>query len=52
MSQTSKCKYLCDEVCCNDSSEFLADFPGEEDCEKCPQRDDEVVKHDERGISN
>lgn len=23
----NKCKWLCDEVCCNDKSPFLADYP-------------------------
>lgn len=23
----NKCKWLCDEVCCNDESECLADYP-------------------------
>lgn len=53
MSRTSKCKCLYDEVCCNDSCrEWLADYPSEEDCEECPYRENEVVKNDERGISN
>lgn len=29
------CKYLEDEVCCNDASEWLADFPNAEDCRRC-----------------
>lgn len=29
------CKYLEDEVCCNDASEWLADFPSAEDCRRC-----------------
>ena len=29
-----KCAWLYDEVCCNDSSEWLADFPLEF-CQKC-----------------
>lgn len=38
------CKYLYDEVCCNDSSDFLADFPAKEDCAKCPLYDEKVTK--------
>lgn len=30
-----RCKYWCEEVCCNDSSEHLADFPSKEDCAEC-----------------
>ena len=52
MKQTSKCKYLSDEVCCNDSSKFLADFPSDEDCEDCPLKDVKVSSYDERRIPN
>lgn len=35
--QQGVCKYLHDEVCCNDSSEYLAEFPSEIDCRHCRQ---------------
>lgn len=32
-----ECRYLIDEVCCNDKSEQCCDFPNEEYCAKhCP----------------
>lgn len=31
-----ECRLLIDEVCCNADSPWLADFPGVEDCERCP----------------
>lgn len=42
----SKCKYLYNEVCCNDQSEYVADYPyphckceGKKDCE-CFEKED------------
>ena len=33
---TEGCRWLYDEVCCNEKSPFLADFPCvEEDCKEC-----------------
>lgn len=29
------CRHMYNEVCCNDKSEWLADYPGEY-CEECP----------------
>lgn len=43
MTRKRECKYLYDEVCCNDSSEYLADFPSKEDCDKCEFYEKEVV---------
>lgn len=31
----SKCRYLYDEVCVNDSCDCCCDFPDKEYCEKC-----------------
>lgn len=30
-----KCRHMYNEVCCEEKSEYLADFPGEEECENC-----------------
>lgn len=30
-----KCKFMYDEVCCNDSSPFIADYPEMENCKHC-----------------
>lgn len=29
------CKYKYHDLCCNDSTPFLADYPSEEDCAYC-----------------
>ena len=50
MKQTSKCKYLSDGVCCNDSSKHLADYPSDEDCSECPYR--EIKGNDKARVSN
>lgn len=52
MSQTNKCKYLYDKVCCNDSSAFLADFPSQQDCDDCPLKDVKDKNNDKRRIFN
>ena len=31
-----ECRYLIDEVCCNDKSDQCCDFPHEEYCQRCP----------------
>lgn len=35
LEDMNKCSYLIDDVCCNDNSEHLGDFPDDEDCETC-----------------
>ena len=30
-----KCKWMYNEVCCNDQSEILADYPWNGECKKC-----------------
>lgn len=40
------CKYLYEDVCCNDKSEFVADFPDQKkDCVECKffEKEDGVV---------
>ncbi len=34
VTDDNKCRWLYNEVCCNDSSEWLADFP-HEFCDRC-----------------
>lgn len=35
LDDPKKCKYMYDEVCCNDSSKHIADYPGKDDCKRC-----------------
>jgi len=36
-----ECKHKINEVCCEAQSELVADFPSEEDCERCPFYEEE-----------
>lgn len=36
IASMDECKHLCNEVCCNDRCDYVADFVNEEDCKRCP----------------
>ena len=36
ITSMNECRYLVDEVCCNDQSDQCCDFPHEEFCKHCP----------------
>lgn len=43
-----ECRYLIDEVCCNDKSEQCCDFPHEEYCkQRCPHftKEDGIIRN-------
>lgn len=35
LADPNKCKYIYNDVCCNDKSGFVADFVDEDDCDCC-----------------
>lgn len=36
IADANQCRWLINEVCCNDDSDCVADFPYEDDCNNCP----------------
>lgn len=35
ISNMNECRWMYDDVCCNDESDCVADYPDEETCRKC-----------------
>lgn len=35
IADPDKCRHMYHDVCCNDKSDYLADWPTEEECRKC-----------------
>ena len=50
LDDKTKCAWMYNEVCCNDKTDYLADYPDRDDCAECPYFKKETMKANVRKI--